>query len=214
MKTTYSKISWFLFAFFSIAIGLYPLLYFVFGRQFGVLNAHDSEQLTSVIWNSGFYTHIFLGGLALAIGWIQFNQKLRDKNRKFHKRIGMVYVTAVFFSGLAGVYVALYTLGGTIARIGFASLGIVWLTTTLMGWKTAKDRDFDAHENWMIFSYAACFAAVTLRIYLPIFENLMGGFIPAYRVVAWLCWVPNMAVAFWIVIRNKKSRSLKGISNP
>ncbi|MFC5623379.1 DUF2306 domain-containing protein [Algoriphagus winogradskyi] len=32
----------------------------------------------------------------------------------------------------------------------------------------AKKLDVDSHENWMIFSYAACFAAVTLRIWLPI----------------------------------------------
>ncbi|MEN2283742.1 DUF2306 domain-containing protein [Algoriphagus sp. SE2] len=210
MKTLYSKAIWFLFAFFSIVIGLYPLLYFVFGRQFGVLNSHDSEQLSNFIWNSAFYTHIVLGGLALAIGWIQFNQKLRDRNRKLHKKIGMVYVTAVFFSGLAGVYVAIYTLGGIIASLGFGLLGITWLATTMMGWKTAKAKDFDAHENWMIYSYAACFAAVTLRIYLPILENIMGGFIPAYRVVAWLCWVPNIAVAYWLVENRRKKRlSLK-----
>lgn len=206
MKALYPKISWFLFGFFSIAVGLYPILYFVFGRQFGVLNAHDAEQLSNLLWNTAFYTHITLGGLALAVGWIQFNQKLRDRNRKLHKRIGMIYVTAVFFSGLAGVYVAIYTLGGMVASLGFVCLGITWLTTTMMGWKTAKAKDFDSHENWMIFSYAACFAAVTLRIYLPILENLLGGFIPAYQVVAWLCWVPNMAVAYWLVIRNNKAK--------
>ncbi|EAZ83196.1 membrane protein [Algoriphagus machipongonensis] len=199
------KSSWLLFAFLSIAIGIYPILYFVFGRQFGVLNAHDPEQLTNLFWNIAFYTHITLGGLALAVGWVQFNQKLRDRNRKLHKRIGMIYVTAVFFSGLAGVYVAIYTLGGIIASMGFALLGITWLITTLMGWKTAKAKDFVSHENWMIYSYAACFAAVTLRIYLPFLENIMGGFIPAYQIVAWLCWVPNMAVAFWLVRKNQPS---------
>lgn len=205
MRKIYNKFSWLIFAFFSVTIGLYPILYFVFGRQFGILNSHGPELLNSLFWNSSFYTHIILGGFALAIGWIQFNKKLRDRNRKLHKKIGMAYVTAVFFSGIAGVYIAIYTPGGIVTSLGFVCLGIVWLVTTMMGWKTAKTHDFDAHENWMIFSYAACFAAVTLRIYLPILENIMGGFIPAYRIVAWLCWVPNMAVAFWIVRRNKKA---------
>lgn len=205
MKSFSKKITWFLFAFFSLVIGLYPILYFVFGRQFGVLNSHEPEQLNSLLWNTNFYTHIILGGFALAIGWIQFNQKLRDRNRKLHKRIGMAYVTAVFFSGIAGVYVSIYTAGGIISTLGFGSLGIVWLFTTGMGWKTAKSHDFDAHENWMIYSYAACFAAVTLRIWLPLLSNLFGDFITAYRICAWLCWVPNMMVAYWIVNRNKRA---------
>jgi Kef-type K+ transport system membrane component KefB len=203
MRKFSNKFSWLIFAFLSISIGLYPILYFVFGRQFGVLSSHDPEQLNSLLWNSNFYTHIILGGFALAIGWIQFNQKLRDRNRKLHKRIGMAYVTAVFFSGIAGLYVAIYTAGGIIASLGFFSLGIVWLGTTMMGWKTAKSNDFDAHENWMIFSYAACFAAVTLRIWLPLLSSFFGDFLTAYRIVAWLCWVPNMFVAYWIVKRNK-----------
>lgn len=206
MKKSFSKkLTWFLFAFLSISIGLYPILYFVFGRQFGVLSSHGPEELNSFLWNSAFYTHIVLGGFALAIGWIQFNQKLRDKKRKLHKRIGMAYVTAVFFAGIAGLFVAIYTAGGIISSLGFFLLGLVWLFTTGMGWVTAKSYDFDKHEDWMIFSYAACFAAVTLRIWLPFLSYIFGDFIVAYRIAAWLCWVPNMLVAFWIVNRNKKT---------
>jgi len=203
MKLSLNKISWFIFAFFSIIIGLYPILYFVFGRQFGILPSHGAEQLNSIFWNSNFYIHITLGGFALAIGWVQFHQKLRDRNRKLHKKIGMAYVTAAFFSSLSGIYIAIYTAGGIIASLGFICLGVIWLTTTMMGWKTAKSRKFDSHEKWMIYSYAACFAAVTLRIWLPLLSNLLGDFIIAYRVVAWLCWVPNILVAYWIVRRNK-----------
>lgn len=209
MSALSKKLSWILFGFFGTVIGLYPMLYFVFGRQFGVLNSHGPEELNSVIWNSFFYTHIVLGGFSLLIGWIQFHQKLRDRNRKLHKRIGMAYVTAVFFSGIAGVYVSIFTAGGLVSSLGFFLLGLVWLFTTGMGWKTAKNKDFDSHENWMIYSYAACFAAVTLRIYLPILENVLGGFIPAYRVVAWLCWIPNMLVAYWII--SKREQKIKKV---
>ena len=51
----------------------------------------------------------------------------------------------------------------------------------------------------MIYSYAACFAAVTLRIWLPILLKIFGDFIIAYSIVAWLCWVPNIIVANLIV---------------
>jgi len=46
----------------------------------------------------------------------------------------------------------------------------------------------------MIRSYALLFAAVTLRIELPLLIMAFGEFTPAYQVVSWLCWVPN---ALW-----------------
>jgi len=51
----------------------------------------------------------------------------------------------------------------------------------------------------MIYSYAACFAAVTLRIWLPLLMITLGDYLFAYRIVAWLCWVPNIIAAYFIV---------------
>jgi len=59
------------------------------------------------------------------------------------------------------------------------------------------------HEKYMIFSFAACFASVTLRIWLPILTGLTGEFNSAYRIVAWLCWVPNILVAYFITKKPK-----------
>ncbi|RAI91570.1 DUF2306 domain-containing protein [Algoriphagus yeomjeoni] len=199
------KVSWWFFGILCTLIGLYPILYFILDRNFGLLQSKSSELLNSFDWNLGFYLHIILGGFALLIGWIQFPKGFRDRNRKLHKRIGMAYVTAVFFSSIAGIYIALSATGGIISVIGFASLGIIWLGTTMMGWFTAKKHRYDDHENWMIFSYAATFAAVTLRIWLPLLILMhQGDFIPAYQIVAWVCWVPNMIVAWWIVRRRKE----------
>lgn len=50
----------------------------------------------------------------------------------------------------------------------------------------------------MVYSYATCLAAVTLRIYLPIFISIFGDFNTAYAIVSWLSWVPNLIVAYLI----------------
>ena len=50
----------------------------------------------------------------------------------------------------------------------------------------------------MIYSYAACFAAATLRLWLPALTSLTNDFIPAYRMVAWLCWIPNLVFAHYL----------------
>jgi hypothetical protein len=53
----------------------------------------------------------------------------------------------------------------------------------------------------MLRSYALIFAAVTLRIELPLLIMALGEFTPAYQVVAWLSWVPNLLWAEWYVRR-------------
>lgn len=51
----------------------------------------------------------------------------------------------------------------------------------------------------MIRSYTLCLAAVTLRVYLPIAEAAGIPFESAYPAITWLCWVPNLVAAEWLV---------------
>ncbi|NNK74743.1 MAG: DUF2306 domain-containing protein [Maribacter sp.] len=199
MKNKTNKVSWFVFVVLAIAIGLYPLTYFVVDREFGLLASKSDELLTDTLWNIGFYGHILLGGLALLIGWMQFSEKLRNANLKMHRNVGKLYVIAAMISGLCAMYIALSATGGIIATLGFSALGIFWLFTTLRAYVAIRNKDITLHKGFMIYSYAACFAAVTLRIWLPILNIAFDDFVIAYRIVAWLCWVPNIIFAFfWI----------------
>ena len=83
------KILWVLIVVFAIIIGLYPGIYFLVERTFGLLGSKTTELLTNPFWNTAFYTHITLGGLALLIGWTQFNTNFRNRNLVLHRRIGM-----------------------------------------------------------------------------------------------------------------------------
>jgi len=107
------RIGYYFFGLLCIAVGLYPIIYFIIDRRFGLLGSKTNELLSDTLWNIGFYGHITLGGLALLIGWLQFNKKLRLKNLKLHKRIGKVYVASAITSGLCGLYIAFYATGGT-----------------------------------------------------------------------------------------------------
>ena len=42
---------------------------------------------------------------------------------------------------------------------------------------------------------ALAFAAVTLRLYLPLAAVAGFSFAEAYPLVAWLCWLPNLVIA-------------------
>jgi len=86
-----------------------------------------------------------------------------------------------------------------VSSIGFISLGVIWLFTTSRAYIAIKNKDLSLHQGMMIYSYAACFAAVTLRIWLPVLTMVFGEFLLAYKIVAWLCWVPNIIFAqIWV----------------
>ena len=198
--TLFTYFGWFLFAILSVAIGLYPFTYFVIDRHFGLLGSKPAALLMDTAWNIGFYGHIIFGGLALLVGWIQFHAGIRHKHPTWHRRIGVFYVIAVAISGLCALYIGFFATGGWIAKSGFLGLGVVWLFFTSQAFLAARHRQFERHQYLMIYSYAACFAAVTLRLWMPVFIGGFGwDFIFAYRIIAWWCWVPNLLVAFWIV---------------
>ena len=198
---------WVLFAVMAVTIGLYPVIYFLIDREFGLLASKDDELLTNVFWNAGFYTHIILGGVALLIGWSQFSTRWREARLGMHRSIGKIYVVAALLSSLAAVYISFYSTGGITASLGFFALGCIWFLSTLRAFLSIRKGNVTEHQTMMIYSYASCFAAVTLRIWLPLLIIWYQDFVPAYRVVAWLCWVPNLVVAYLIVKRiHKQSR--------
>jgi uncharacterized membrane protein len=191
--------NWIVFAFLAISIGLYPIIYMLIKADFGLLTSKPAELLEKNLWNWAFYQHIFLGGIALLTGWSQFSTRFRNRNLSTHRLLGKIYVVACILSGCAGLYLAFYATGGWVASLGFGGLAVLWLLTTSSAFLSIRKKAIDKHQQWMIRSYALTFAAVTLRIYLPLSQIAQIEFLDAYRVIAWLCWVPNLLVAEWII---------------
>lgn len=197
-----SQISRIAIAVLATFIGLYPLFYF-FQNDFGLMGNKNSALVTSLLWSSAFYGHITAGGLALLVGWVQFNQRIRIASPTLHRNLGKLYLLFALCSSASAAYLALHADGGVIAALGFLCLAIVWFTTTLLGYTSILKGRVNQHREFLIFSYAACFAAVTLRILLPVLFAVYQDFIKAYVLVAWLCWLPNMLVAY-LITRNMK----------
>ncbi|MDL5050169.1 DUF2306 domain-containing protein [Oscillatoria amoena NRMC-F 0135] len=194
------KFTFVLIAFFAVAIGLYPFAYVLADMSMGLLATKPADLLQDKVWRVAFHVHIFLGGVSLLAGWSQFSRVLRNRNLGLHRLLGKVYLVSVLLSGVAGLYIAFYASAGVIAATGFGFLAIGWLFTSAMAYRHIRNRNIDAHQHWMIRSYALTFAAVTLRIWLPLMDFAMGmDFFDAYRIVAWLCWVPNALIAEIII---------------
>lgn len=201
------KLGIIIFATSCILVGLYPLLYFIMDSKLGILNSKSELLLNDDLWNIGFYTHISLGGLALLIGWTQFNESLRKKNLNLHRNLGKVYIISVLFSGFSALYIAYFATGGIISTLGFSCLAIIWLYSTMRAFLEIKNRSISKHQKYMTYSYAACFGAVTLRIWLPVLTVFVQDFVIAYRIVSWLCWMPNIIVAYFMVKHQRHLRT-------
>lgn len=199
------KIWFWLMSLSALLIGLYPFIYFFIDRKFGLLASKADWLLADFFWNMGFYTHIVLGGISLLIGWIQFSKTFRKKYPQVHRQVGKIYVVCELFSGLASLYIGVFATGGLISSLGFMSLGVIWLGTTFLAYRHIKQGNFAGHETMMIYSYACCFGAVTLRIWLPLLTLSLGSFVLAYKIVAWLSWVPNLIVAYFIARKGPQS---------
>ncbi len=147
--------------------------------------------------------HIAGGMIALGLGPFQFPQKFRTKHPAIHRWLGRVYLIAVLLGSLAGFRIALVAFGGLPSEFGFGILAVLWLLTAAMANGTARQLRFRLHRQWMIRNFALTFAAVTLRIWLPLFTVVFRWpFRPSYIAISWLAWVPNMLFAEWIVARS------------
>jgi uncharacterized membrane protein len=151
--------------------------------------------------------HAGLAATALILGPFQFFPRLRARWPKWHRRAGTAYVICCLGGGAAGLVLALGSTAGPIASAGFGLLAVSWLIATGNAWRLAQAHDFRRHERWMIRSYALTLAAVTLRLYLPISQIAHLDFMPAYRAISFLCWVPNVLVAELILLRRVRRQN-------
>ena len=154
--------------------------------------------------------HLAGAAVALAVGPFQLNSRLRMRFLSVHRWMGRSYVVGVLLGGLGGLMLATIAQTGLPARVGFGLLAVLWLTATAMAYRHIRARNQPAHRRWMTRSYALTFAAVMLRIYLPLSQAYGIPFEPAYQTIAWLCWVPNLVVAEWLILRQPGVTAVSG----
>lgn len=149
--------------------------------------------------------HVAGAAVALAVGPLQFFPALRRRVR-LHRALGFAYFAGVLTGGAAGLATAAIAYGGLVARVGFAGLAVAWLISGAAALAAARRRDWLAHEVWALRCFALTFAAVTLRLQMGAFAAGGLRFEDYYPVVAWLCWVPNLVVVEWLLLRGTPAR--------
>jgi uncharacterized membrane protein len=201
MQRMTGNIGFWLLASLSIAVALYS--YRLLAAPWGIFLAVD-DDIRAVVLRAptAMPVHALFGATALLLGPFQFIGRLRQSSPRLHRWIGRFYVAACFLAGLSALAAAPHASGGPVASAGFGLLGLAWIVTTGAAWIAAVRRDFATHRHLMIYSFAMTFAAVTLRLQIPLGLVLFG--FPDYAVLSpWLsftAWLPNIA-AVWLYTR-------------
>jgi|GEM_PF-122586 len=177
----------------------------------GGLADHYAAQPAFVL--VAFYVHIVAGGIALVASPFQFWRGLRDRAPRVHRWTGRVALVAIGIAGLAGLALAPFSAAGLVGTFGFGTLAVLWVVFGWRGYRAIRAGDVPSHRAWMMRTFALTYAAVTLRLWLPLlmfaqvpFAGPAGfdadaAFTNAYAVVPFVAWLPNLLVAEWLIRR-------------
>ena len=199
---------------FSVLYGLYLLIlltipYFTFQRDTDFLLTkrlvvhHD-------YYMAAFWCHIFTSPVLVLTGLLQFSGKIINSYPSAHRLAGKIYlVTLLFISAPGALILAFYANGYLVTKISFIVLTLLWITFSILGYKTIRKRNFEAHGNFILRSYGLTLSAITLRFYAYLLAVFHSTLLPkdAYLLIALLSWIPNLIIAE-ILIRKGFIRSV------
>lgn len=193
-RSRFSTPLWWLMLITSVAIAVYGTRYFILPTT----DPHFARYLLPLRF------HIAGGIGALLAGPWQFSTKLRERALDVHRWIGRFYLVEVALGSIAGLVMSVVSGEGLPTHLGFGVLAVLWFFTGLQAYRKIRRGEVEAHRRWMIRNFALTLAAVTLRNWLPLMLfALHWSFHASYIIVSWLCWVPNLLVAEWMIARNK-----------
>ncbi|TAI49168.1 DUF2306 domain-containing protein [Flagellimonas allohymeniacidonis] len=120
--------------------------------------------------------HLLFAVVVMVGGPLQFSSKIRNWAPSFHRWSGRIYVGSAFLISLSGMYMVLTkgTISGFIGDLSVSINGALILLFAFLAIKRAMQKDFNAHQKWV------------LRLFLA-----MGG-----------VWFFRIGLMFWLLINN------------
>jgi hypothetical protein len=191
--------------FLTVLMAMISAEYLPFRTDVGFLILKE-EYLPIKPWLIAFFIHVYTSLWVLLAGFTQFSRSFLKKWPVWHRRLGYLYVVNILLvTGPASLLMGFYANGGWGSRLGFVLLALLWLYFTGMALVKAKQKNFTAHRHYMMRSYALTLSALSLRAWkwgiglvveMPPMDR--------YRLIAWLGWTLNLAVAEWLIWREVK----------
>jgi hypothetical protein len=165
-------------------------------------SAHGAQQYAGR--RGPLLLHIAFGTIALFTGPVQLWLGIADRRIELHRRLGLVYMTAVAGSSAAAYVIALSPSAGWVFGLGLMGLATTWLATTGMAFLAIKRQLVEQHKEWMIRSYVVTFAFVFFRIGAGAAAAIApDNVLPQLQTLAWACWAIPL-VATEVILQGKK----------
>ncbi|WP_240415564.1 DUF2306 domain-containing protein [Paenibacillus periandrae] len=158
------------------------------------------RQLNLPVWLNVMHVHVAFACISMAAGLLNFSNRIFEKNRKFHRINGYVYLVSVLVVVITSGYMAPYATGGKISSMGFNVLNILWMLITIMALVQIKKKRIIRHRNWMVRSYAFCFTNMSIHLITSLFHQGFGfaystGYtIGVYGSIGLLLVIPNVII--------------------
>lgn len=200
MSDTLFKIGWFWLALGCLLLFFTTTVYLSFRDDIHFLLAKP-DLVHHVVWRPVFYFHIVSGMVCIAAGPFQFLPALRWQYPAFHRGLGKAYVAAILcVAAPTGLYMAFFAEGGFWSALGFFTLSLFWWGTTYKAYRAIRKGNVDTHRQFMAYSFALTFSAVTLRVWVPVLSNFLSVDHDFTIVItAWINWIPNLLTAHLFV---------------
>lgn len=197
-----------LYAYFCYLMLKITLQYIPFDTDVAFLRIKQ-DYISRTYYQWAFFIHAYTAILALAAGFTQFSSLIRFQLPQIHRISGWLYLIVVLLlAGPSGIIIGIHANGGWSSQLGFCLLGILWIYFSWIALQKIKQRDIQAHRDFMYRSFALALSAISLRAWKYIIVAIWQPRpMDTYRVVAWLGWVGNLILAEIIISYIKKRQS-------
>ena len=197
-----------IYAYFCYLMLLITLQYIPFDTDVAFLRIKQ-DYISRSYYQWAFFIHAYTAILALLAGFTQFSPLIRSQLPQVHRISGWLYLVVVLIlAGPSGIIIAIHANGGWSSQLGFCLLGILWIYFSWIALQKIKQRNIQAHRDFMYRSFALALSAISLRAWKYIIVAIWHPRpMDTYRVVAWLGWVGNLILAEIIISYIKKRQS-------
>ncbi|MWV43146.1 DUF2306 domain-containing protein [Paenibacillus sp. HJL G12] len=160
-----------------------------------------NHPLNKNLWLTVMRVHVVFACIGMVSGAVNFSDRFRRTNRKFHRLNGYWYLVTVMLVGLTSGYMAPYATGGRGVSIAFNVLTMLWPAFTVIAILQIRKKRIQSHQKWMIRSYAYCFTNLTVHLLTSFFQASAGwSYADSYRVSVYMT-IPLLYFIAEIVIR-------------
>jgi hypothetical protein len=149
-----------------------------------------------------FLIHASTGAIVLVTGSLQFHQGLLKRAKHLHRRIGYIYVGAIWLSSSTSLILAIFFDVPFAAKVAFGLLALLWFGSTTLALHYARQRQLKKHRHWMLRSYALSYFFVTFSLWMPFLEASPLDKSLSYPLSIVISWALNLLIVeLWIYTR-------------